>query len=95
MKALRALFLASDELPGVDERMLYRPALLGTAQLHYVRSTYDVDEWKTISVMTALEKSASRNLWNKAEILEDAPDRAAWRDLLSGKAARIRERQEP
>jgi hypothetical protein len=66
------VFLASDELPGVDERMLYRPALLGTAQLHYVRSTYDVDEWKTISVMTALEKSASRNLWNKAEILEDA-----------------------
>ena len=71
------LFVASDDLPGADERLLYRPALLGTAQLHYVRSTYDVDEWKTISVMTELGKSVPRNLWDKAEILEDGePDLA-------------------
>jgi hypothetical protein len=57
--------------------MLYRPALLATAQLHYVRSTYDVDDWKTVSVMTSLGRSVPRNPWTKAEFLENGePDLA-------------------
>jgi hypothetical protein len=64
-------FVSADDVPSADEQLLYRPALLGTAQLHYVRSTHDVDEWKEISVITALGKSVPRNPWQEADVLEN------------------------
>jgi hypothetical protein len=49
------------------ERLLYRPGLVGTARVHYVRATYKVDVWKTrYAVETFLEPELPASLWDRS-----------------------------
>lgn len=62
------------------ERLVYRPALLGTAPLHYVRSSAGVDEWRDARLLAPLDADgnagweAALALGGDAAALDDAPD---------------------
>jgi hypothetical protein len=56
-----------------DETLLYRPALLATAQLHYVRARDEVDDWREIVLLAPLEPDVRRDVWKEARLLDSAP----------------------
>ncbi len=60
---------------GADERLLYRPALLGSAQLHYVRARNDVDEWGQAFMLAALPEKVTGDVWREGEFLEQGEPR--------------------
>jgi len=72
--------------PKIDERfvaalggsgqLLYRPTLLGIANLHYARVSAKVDRWEYFSLMTDLRgDETTRAPWSAARLLEDgAPE---------------------
>ena len=54
-----------------DSRLVYRPALLGTAQLHFVRVTYKVDQWQKIRLLGSQFTDDAHDVWDKADVLDD------------------------
>ncbi len=50
----------------VDDDVLYRAVLLGSARVHYVRAKYDLDHWQTMSLITPLDDGAPATLWEAA-----------------------------
>ena len=71
---LREVFLApagdgSDGSPGV-----LRPALLGLADLHYVRASLGVDVWHDVAVLSEVGESGESNPWAGAHELPGVPD---------------------
>jgi hypothetical protein len=69
----RFLPAAAPPAPGV--RLVYRPALLGVATLHYAQAKLDVDVWETAALLAPLRDEAStRSPWPAAASL-DAPAR--------------------
>jgi hypothetical protein len=61
---------------GGSGQLLYRPALLGTASLHYSNAGAKVDLWENVALMTDLRgDDAARAPWAAARTLEDgAPE---------------------
>jgi hypothetical protein len=49
--------------------LVYRPALLGVARLHFVRATYDLDVWESTALLAPLRERDSRDLWADAAVL--------------------------
>ncbi len=53
--------------PGTSARLIYRPALLGVARLHFVRATYGkVDVWKTFAVLRQIREDRLDDVWASA-----------------------------
>ena len=53
------------------ERLIFRPALMATGRLHYVRSSYKVDEWdEKIFVAHVKGTELPDEIWEKAEEVE-------------------------
>ena len=64
-----------------DDHLVYRPALLASGRLHYVRVAAHIDDWRDESLLVLLEDSPARDLWPSAETipvslddLDDEPD---------------------
>ncbi len=71
--AIPEAFLApSGPLPG-DAAILYRPALLGVASLHYANARADVDEWSEAAMLAPLVKGAGGSPWGGSSRLEARP----------------------
>jgi hypothetical protein len=61
--------------PPVEGQLVYRPALLGRGQLHFVRASYKVDVWQPRTVLTVVSDELPDPLWDAAELVnEDALD---------------------
>lgn len=56
------------------QTLLYRPALLGEARLHYVSARDDVDEWRQARLLVQLAEDPGGDPWADAERLEHAPE---------------------
>jgi hypothetical protein len=54
-------------------RLVYRPALLASAQLHYVDRRADVDHWETVHALAALRDEVPSDPWAAAESLATPP----------------------
>ncbi len=55
-------------------RLLYRPALLGAANLHYAKTSAKVDRWEHLVLLTELRgEEAARAPWEAARRLEGDP----------------------
>ncbi len=54
-----------------DVAVIYRPWLLGVAELHYVLARSDIDVWRTRSSMASLEDLGRRSPWTDAALAED------------------------
>ena len=77
-----------------DARVLYRPRLLGVAELHYSASRPDIDLWKKLQLAVPLTDPAKSSIWDSAErlpadpLFTDEPDPAAHFADLPSEAAR-------
>jgi hypothetical protein len=70
--------------PGVTERFLackarpqgarleYRPALLGTARLHYVDSKSRTDRWQSLALLATVSGNDLTSVWQQGQVLGDA-----------------------
>jgi hypothetical protein len=52
-------------------KVLYRPAVLGTARVHFTQTTTGVDVWKTLTLLAAIDDQAGPDLWAEAAVLEE------------------------
>ncbi len=61
-----------DELPK-NARLQYRPALTGTARLHFVRASYDVDFWQASIIVQPVHEKMPQPMWSSALTYSTAP----------------------
>jgi hypothetical protein len=80
---VREAFLPVTRAPSADGRLLYRPALLGKAMLHYANARAKVDEWESVAVLSLLGERAT-DPWDEpllctraAPELDEQPEPAA------------------
>ena len=55
-------------------RLRYRPALLGTAKVHFVQARQGLDLWEDVILLSLLDVAQLDALWDKAMELEGEPD---------------------
>jgi len=68
-------FLPVEKLPAASEHLLYRPALLGVASLHYALAKADVDCWEKAAWLAPLDAPSAATPWEAGrEIGRAAPD---------------------
>ena len=77
-------FLPALEEPPEGSRLLYRPQLLGVAQMHFKRLSAGVDEWKVVSALAPIGEGARRLDWEGVSIVEGKGPKTRERPL--GKA---------
>ena len=55
--------------------VLYRPALLGTAKVHFVQAATDIDVWQDVALLAEIDESLPGDVWAQADDRsEDAPE---------------------
>jgi len=69
-KHLPEKFIAAIETPSEEEKLIYRPAVYAVAQLHFVRSTYKVDEWRTVAWLQQLKAKSEKIDWSDPEEID-------------------------
>ncbi|MHB8974173.1 MAG: ATP-binding protein [Pirellulaceae bacterium] len=52
--------------------LVYRPGLLGSGRLHFVRSPYKVDHWEERQLLCVVERSPDERMWEQAQRLHRA-----------------------
>ena len=68
-------FLPVEKVPTASEQLLYRPALLGVASLHYALAKAGVDCWEKAAWLAPLDAASAAAPWEGArEIGRAAPD---------------------
>jgi hypothetical protein len=89
------LFMPSATAVTESGRLVYRPALVAAADLHFVKARNNVDLWSRIAVMSPLRGKTPPDPWKKAEVLGRAepdldpePEPGAVFDPLPAAAAR-------
>jgi hypothetical protein len=65
----------SIDRPQPAGEVLYRPALLGEAHLHYVSARKGIDEWEPVRLLAGLDQTSRRDPWPGSELLADAPSK--------------------
>jgi hypothetical protein len=55
-------------------RLIYRPALLGSAELHYVHAPAGIDLWRSVHLLAPLNVPVATDPWEGAQVLEPAPE---------------------
>lgn len=53
-----------------SSRLVYRPAMLGTGELHFVRATYKVDEWRERGLLKELDPQVTKPDWDDATAID-------------------------
>ncbi len=59
-------FLIGTKIPGAKSRLTYRPALLGQASIHFVKSTANIDYWEDVSLMVDVLGDIPESIWDSA-----------------------------
>jgi hypothetical protein len=54
------------------ESLLYRPALLGVARVHYTEKKGGIDHWETLTLLRQLDEAPSVDVWSGSEPFDDA-----------------------
>ena len=82
--------------PSAGGSLLWRPALLGSAQLHYADRTSKIDEWRDVHVLAPLDDPIPSDPWQDAFVyaealdLDRAPSGEGRFATLPGKASRAK-----
>ena len=67
---VRQTFATVGSRIGSGDRLVYRPALLGRGRLHFVKSTFDVDQWEQRSFLSELSGGELPDeVWEQAQAL--------------------------
>jgi hypothetical protein len=64
---VREHFVPVLRAPGEGARLVYRPALVGAATVHYAHARLSVDEWVELVLAAPLREAASAKPWEGAE----------------------------
>ncbi len=59
------------DLPA-KSRLVYRPALLGEARVHYASTANGVDQWKDLALLLPIDEGAAEFPWDDAHVSEDS-----------------------
>jgi hypothetical protein len=77
-------FIACQREVTTGSAMIYRPALLGIARLHYIEKKLDVDYWETLQLLRLVEADIPGDVWSGSDTdtahtpkLEKAPEAGA------------------
>lgn len=54
--------------------LLYQPALLAKANVHFANAKVGLDSWQAVSVMAPADAAAPEDPWPQAEVLQDEPE---------------------
>jgi hypothetical protein len=80
-----------------QESLLYRPALLGVARLHYADRKATIDYWETLALLRQIDDSLPTEVWNESEAFDDsvpeldkAPEAGASFSSLPGELSRVK-----
>jgi hypothetical protein len=68
------LFLPREGSVSGDDSLVYRPALLGSAKLHFVRAREEVDDWQETTLLAPLDEETLHAPWDDAATLGEEPD---------------------
>lgn len=52
-------------------KLVYHPALLGVAKVHFAQAASGVDVWKSLSLIAPVEAEIASDIWTAAEVSED------------------------
>jgi molybdopterin converting factor small subunit len=63
---VRQSFVPATTLPAGSARLVYRPALLGTADLHFANAKAGVDTWQTVGYVAPLGDRVTAKVWDDA-----------------------------
>jgi hypothetical protein len=70
---IEEFFLPASKETGEGVEVVYQPALLGSARLHFVDSKAGIDHWCSFSLLAPLDDRTVRDPWEVAQTLEDLP----------------------
>ena len=54
-------------------KLVYRPALLGMAKVHFAQAASGVDVWKSLSLLAPVDAEVPPDIWTTGEVSEDDP----------------------
>jgi hypothetical protein len=63
-------FLLPTKIAGAKNRVVYRPAVLAQASIHFVKSTASVDYWQDIQRMVHIQGEVPDPLWEDSDTVE-------------------------
>ena len=64
-------FVEPNDRIGADERLVYRPALLGRGRLHFVKSTYKIDIWEEMTFLSSIKGGEMPDeIWDELPALD-------------------------
>ena len=76
-------FLPAGGTAGSGGRLVYRPAALGVATLHYTKARTDIDVWRSVALLAPLREDESLRMpWEAAAVLEEG-DANPFLDLVA------------
>jgi hypothetical protein len=55
------------------EKMVYRPALLGAAKLHFAQTKLGVDEWDDATLVVGVDETLADDVWSQESLAFDEP----------------------
>ncbi len=67
-------FLAPSGKLAAGSQLLYRPALLGSARMHFNQASAKVDVWQTPDLLLAVDGEGDKFVWDDAATLAKSPD---------------------
>ena len=67
-------FLATSVKRPAGSQLLYRPAVLGSARMHFSQTSAHVDTWQTPEMLLTVDGEAEKLVWDDASRLAKAPD---------------------
>ena len=71
---VQEVFLKPTAGPSGSAPVVLRPALLGLADVHYVRSSLGVDFWEDVAILSTVGESSETDPWAGARELATIPD---------------------
>ena len=63
-------FLIPTKIPGSKNRVLYRPAILGQASIHFVKAPANVDYWEDVRLLVNIQGDVPDPLWEESARIE-------------------------
>ncbi|MEX0819825.1 MAG: ATP-binding protein, partial [Pirellulaceae bacterium] len=63
---IEEVFITPRRDPRGGERLIYRPAVMGVARVHFLKSSGDIDVWETVTRMSVIGSDVPDDVWAKA-----------------------------
>ncbi len=66
-------FIPARGEPNQGAKLVYRPALLGMAKVHFSQTTSGIDLWDAVSILAPVAEEISLDPWDTGELSKDGP----------------------